>query len=211
MLSELERMSFDPVVILDNGSTYPPLLEWFDTECPVQVVYMPENYGKYAPFKLNLTEWTTHHHFAVSDPDLDISGVPDDLCEVLLSGFEKFPTITKMGLGIEYRDIPTDTVLGQQAIEFEKSRWVQARFRRGGFWRRCLIDSTMYLQRTIHREHHYQGLATSHPYVCQHLDWYRTEEDIWQDEEYRYYVESIKTGKLVSDWSRRIGRAVGLR
>ena len=53
LIDSLTSRGYTNIVILDNQSTYPPLLEWY-AECQFEVIRLPKNYGfkalwKYAP------------------------------------------------------------------------------------------------------------------------------------------------------------------
>ena len=53
LIDSLTSRGYTNIVILDNQSAYPPLLEWY-AKCQFEVIRLPKNYGfkalwKYAP------------------------------------------------------------------------------------------------------------------------------------------------------------------
>ena len=43
------------IIILDNGSTYEPLLEWYETK-PCEIIKSEINYGQYGPWQKNIPQ-----------------------------------------------------------------------------------------------------------------------------------------------------------
>src|ERR1017187_8924834 len=89
-------------VILDNDSSYRPLLDWYETK-PCAVIQLHENLGPYALWKSGRVP---DGPFFLSDPDLDLTGVPDDFQSVMIGVLERNPGKTKVGLSLEIEDIP---------------------------------------------------------------------------------------------------------
>ena len=60
------------IYIVDNGSTYEPLLEWYATK-PCEVVSLEVNAGHQAPWLCGLVQKLGEPYYAVTDPDLDLT------------------------------------------------------------------------------------------------------------------------------------------
>jgi hypothetical protein len=86
------------VVLLDNASTYQPLLDWYKT-CPYRVVHAGANIGHVAPWYVLRDEMATQP-FVITDPDLDISGVPRDWPKMLQRAIDE-TGIPKAGFDLE--------------------------------------------------------------------------------------------------------------
>jgi len=83
------------VFLVDNSSSYPPLLDWYETirkNPDVHIVKLGENlgphviYNRLSFFKEKYHEITGHQlpdEFIITDCDLDISAVPDDGLKIL--------------------------------------------------------------------------------------------------------------------------------
>ena len=103
-------------IIVDNASTYPPLLGWYG-RCGVEVQRLAFNGGSQAPWRFaDLARGAAY--YAVTDSDLDLDGVPLDLLAVLRDGLNRFPEANKAGLSLEVHDLP-DTPLADQARAWE--------------------------------------------------------------------------------------------
>ena len=96
------------VIVCDNDSSYPPLLEWLDKlertlGEAIDVVRFGENAGPRGP-------WRVPHgdaeYFVVTDPDLGTGGIPRDVLEKLRWSLDEFPALVKSGLAIRVDDLP---------------------------------------------------------------------------------------------------------
>jgi len=93
------------VVFVDNASSYPPLLEWYN-KCGLYVWRLVSNIGAYAPWTLRSIQHLTEP-YVVTDPDLDISLVPVDWPSVLKEGLDRWTTHTKCALSLDDTGIPS--------------------------------------------------------------------------------------------------------
>lgn len=92
------------VIFIDNASTWEPLLDWYES-CSFEV-RRQENIGPRATQgKLMKTET---EHYVMTDPDYDLSMVPDDWPEALLEGFARWPTLAKCGLSFDMSGVPQE-------------------------------------------------------------------------------------------------------
>ena len=178
-------------VIVDNASTYPPLLEWYDFDCPARVIRLQSNYGPFAPFFADVVpRQIDDGFFAVTDADLAISTVPDDALYVLIAGLEKYPHHVKCGLSMETGDLPkdapcTDMVrINEQANCHRRldDRYVEAP-----------VDTTFAVYRNgeTHFNARKLSLRAGKPYTARHLPWYITTSNI--TDEQRYYLQHAET------------------
>ena len=92
----LWEINVDPIFV-DNNSDYPPLLEYYKTT-PYQIIRMPQNYGYKVVWEQNLLEKLgITGNYIVTDPDLDLTGIPDDFLSVLEEGLNRYPQFDKCG------------------------------------------------------------------------------------------------------------------
>ena len=83
------------IIIVDNDSTYPPLLEWYDS-APCEIMRI-ENMGHSAPWDCGLvSKFTTP--YVVTDPDLGLNNVRIDVLDKLLEKLNSNPNLKKVGL-----------------------------------------------------------------------------------------------------------------
>lgn len=206
MVEFLGRVPHCSTSIIDNASTYPPLLEWYD-HAPCEVVRLNRNMGHLAPWLSGLaTRGNGADFYAVTDPDLDLSNCPADLLEVLRLGLERYPERIKAGLGLEIGDLPARFPWRQGVIEHESQFW--SRPLDGQFFD-ASVDTTFALYRTgldyLGNGWSYDpSLRANHPYVARHRPWYLDFLDL--DEEERHYFTQAGPASSMAD---RIRDAAG--
>ena len=203
MVHEIRRIGGEPVIV-DNASTYPPLLEWYaSADC--RVIRLDQNLGSRSPWTSGVIdrEVKSGERYVVSDPDLDLSGVPSDALTVLTGGLDQYG-VTKAGLSLEILDVPRDLldvrqVNGLTLAQCEAGYWHVRRDER--FWS-APTDTTfaMYRQgRPLEGAKFYEGVRADRPYTAKHLPWYQTEAEF--DDEDKYYVEHrAKNGVSTGTW-----------
>ena len=175
-------------IFIDNNSNYPPLLKYYST-CPYRVVRMKENFGHKVVWTQNLLETLNiKDDYIVTDPDLDLSGVPNDFLQVLSEGLKKYVNFAKCGFSLEINDI---TVLGTYNGGKTIKQW------EGVFWEKPLdsmffdapIDTTFALYRKGVKEHTTSGIRTNRPYTARHVPWYYNDMNKLPDDE-KYYFKT---------------------
>lgn len=187
-------------IIIDNGSTYPPLLEWYDTE-PCRVIRYSYNHGYKVLWSSGLIykELQDSEYFLLTDPDLDISHIPLDVIDKLKEYIEKY-NLSKCGLAIEIKDIPDGYPLKDQVLIWETP-----------FWSRLLednlynspIDTTFALHKTQKSKvHTIGGARLGGVYTCRHMPFYFTEENLTK--EFQYFCNRANSdstqAKYLKDW-----------
>jgi hypothetical protein len=183
------------VVIVDNASTYPPLLDWYAADCPYPVVRLDDNMGPHAP-------WTSgailppHVHLAyfgtpyyvLTDPDLDLQGCPKDLIPRLIEGYERYPEVTKTGPSLEIDDLPNDSLTAAAVIPWERQFWAR---RRDAQFFDAPIDTTFALY-DIRVPCRGICLRSDRPYVARHMPWYLTRTNL--SDEHVHYIANATAG-----------------
>lgn len=210
MVAHIQRMrSLDEIVIIDNGSNYPPLKRYLETECPCRVVMLGDNLGHRAPWTSGVVRNQASEYYVVTDPDLDLKGIPEDCLEHLVKGLERYPDRNKCGLGIEIRDIPKNTPTLQAVHSHEMGMWsrpLDAEY----FDATCDTTFAVYHRdRTAEwpNEMFIRGTRCNYPYVCRHVPWYTDNRNL-SDEDY-WYFRHCHAGAC--GWSWLKARELGLR
>jgi hypothetical protein len=158
------------VVLLDHDSTYPPLLAWYE-DCPYEVQRLG-NHGCYG-------FWRRRQHllevgwYAVTDCDLDLSGVPDDLLTVAQGSFQANPWAAKVGVSLEIADVPPESLARDCMAAYEPNYW-QTRTD-DGHWK-AGVGATFALYHAERNElvdrDFYAAVRLDRPYTARHLPWY---------------------------------------
>lgn len=204
-------------IIIDNASTYPPLLEWL-SRTSVPVVRLKENIGHRSPWLANIIKYGDAHrrhfdsrYYVVTDFDLDMSGCPLDVLQVLIEGFEKYRrehSLMKAGVGIETSDLPLTSFYREDVINWEKQ-----------FWNRQLdnqfyyapIDTTFAVYSCDFKPNfsteYKTAIRADQPYMARHIPWYYTPENITP--EIRYYFEEVrKVPSQTVHWAHQLAKVI---
>lgn len=175
------------VILIDNCSTYPPLLEWYQ-KCPYKVYRFHENHGHLVLWNSGLINEFDEQYYAVTDPDLDLSEVPKDYWDVLMKSLLKNSDITKCGLSLRIDDLP-DNKFTEKIIENEIPYWNGPKTEDG--FTLAGVDTTfaVYDRNRMKGEcQFYKCLRSPFPYTARHLPWYLTSQSI--DFEELYYMQN---------------------
>ncbi len=175
------------VVLLDNGSDWGPLLDWY-ARCPFEVRHLGRNWGHRAPWVSGAVEGVTTPYYVVTDPDLDMGGCPGDVLDVLAQGLARYPWAMKAGVALELEDIPTGYP-SQEFIRATEQPFWQDRLDERFF--RAAVDTTFALYRAGAEPPCAPALRSDRPYVARHLPWYVTPETLTDEE--RHYLRSADT------------------
>lgn len=186
-IERFEQMGLKNIIVIDNTSTYPPLLEYYKT-LPYQVIYMKENYGHRVFWKCPELEQYQEQFYIVSDPDiLPIEECPKDLVERMFYVLKKYPNVTKVGLSLKIDDLPADGVLTESALAYEK-QFNEKYIKKENLYI-APVDTTfaLYPPDSIANKKmtFYCGFRTGYPYQARHVPWYKKKDDI-TEEDYFY-------------------------
>lgn len=171
------------ITIVDCDSTYQPLLDWYENECPVNVIRAP-NLGHFAPWKY--LDQSDGPYFS-SDGDFDLTGVPRDFLTRLKETLEKFPNIVKAGLSLSIDDLPDDSPVKAKVIAHESKFWEN---QIDSAHYDAAIDTTLALYRAGTGWGGYSpAIRLAPPYVARHVPWYLTPETTGPD--WRHYFSRL--------------------
>jgi hypothetical protein len=183
------------VYIIDNNSTYQPLLDWYAT-CPYKIIHMDKNYGHTVFWNKKLYDiYVKEGYYILSDPDLDLSEIPEDWLDVLLNGLAKYQ-YNKIGFSLKTSDLP-ESVFRNQIIDWESQFCTPKAKYLDDLYTEAHIDTTFALHRTD--EHAlYSSVRVNHPYTAKHVPWYYTDFQVLPEDE-KFYFKNIKTDTFWSN------------
>lgn len=176
------------VVIINNQSTYLPLKNWL-TNCDYEVLDMAENFGSRALWTAGIAPTTGR--YIVSDHDLDISHVPDDMLRTMNEALDHNKTVIKAGLSLFIDDLPKNAYT-LQIVKYER-QFYRNKSACGQHYS-APIDTTiaMYDADRLAKTPpagFFNAVRLSPPYYARHLPWYNTPANL-SDEE-KYYSKHI--------------------
>lgn len=184
------------VILIDNNSSYPPLLQWYEN-CPFKVHRMQENFGHLALWKSGLIDSFDDQYYIVTDPDLDIfTDVPFNFLATLKQGLLNNPDVIKSGLSLKIDDLP-DNAYAKRVYEWELKFW-QTPVDNEGFYKSdidttfAMYDRTRYFGQ-LPNNRFFSGVRSPAPYTARHLPWYFTEESVLNNDEQKYYLRHTNT------------------
>lgn len=197
LVSWLLAAGYQNIYILDNDSSYEPLLKYYEEvqDNGVQVIYLRKNIGHKALWQANILEiMNVSTPYVYTDSDvLPGEECPVDVLYTLAKALQKFPFAQKAGLSLRLDDI---TFYDKEYIrKIENVYW---RFPIGEDEYYAAVDTTLALYRNRHHYTLAEGVRLGGKYQARHLPWYYDYENLPADEE--YYM------KHAGQWSSLLNR-----
>jgi len=198
LVTWLERAGHEWIVFVDNDSSYPPLLEYFE-QTPHTVLRLNRNIGHNAVWEAGVLDTLDHRGlYVVTDSDV----VPDEQCPNdavgrfadLLLGYSD---VDKVGFGLRIDDLPKSYMFREQVILWESQFW-EKEVEPGIF--DASIDTTFALYRPTVRRPTLRALRTGKPYLARHSPWYS--DSAAPSEEERYYRIHVAPG--ITNWTQDV-------
>lgn len=198
LVSFLDKCGCKNIVILDNNSTYPPLLDYYEV-CKFKVIRLDKNYGYLSFWKTGIYKQYKWNYFVYTDSDVvPISDCPANFLEYLKSLLDKHLHLDKVGLGIKIDDLPDSFVLKDKVIEYEKNYW---KYEVKPNIYRARVDTTFALYKPLSNlKHGYvstlSAYRTGFPYMIQHLPWYVDSSRLTDEES--YYLQTSDSSSSIA-------------
>ena len=171
------------IIIVDNGSTYKPLLEWYDNQSVAKVI-MCDNLGHGGAWVSGAVSSLNSDIYVVTDSDLGLQHTPNDTLVVLLDKLNKHPELEKIGLGLDWQIVKEDSPYYQRLNLYERDRWKAS----------AIIDDVyvdMWTDTTFalynKKQYFIGGGSLSYPYVARHYPWELPIE--YNNDEFKYYID----------------------
>lgn len=181
------------IVIIDNNSTYPPLLNYYKTiEQKVTIERMVENYGHMVFWdNSDLYNKYANGYHIISDADIiPNKNLPEDYVRQLMDILDKNKYVTKVGFALKIDDIPDFYQHKQKVLDWEKKHWENP------------IGNDLYLNEldttfAIYPPHYkyelmnfYSAIRVAGDFTAQHNGWYIDNENLTEEEKYYFKTAS---------------------
>ena len=173
LIKDLEERGYTNIHIIDNKSSYPPLLDYYGT-CPYKVYRLKKNIGFKALWKSNLWFKFLRGYYCYTDSDLSlVKECPDDFLEKFYGLLTKYPEVFKVGFSLKIDDLPASYEKKQDVINWESKFYTIEKEKNIYI---APIDTTFALYRPFSRRGKRDGsveiLRVGFPYQCKHMPWY---------------------------------------
>lgn len=199
LIDSLEKRGYTNVYIIDNLSTFPPLLEYYKT-CRYTVFRLDQNIGMTALWSSGIYRRFRNDFFVYTDSDVvPIEECPDDFLLFFLNTLKKYKLAQKVGFSLKIDDLPDCYAMKEDVIFWEKHFFDR---KRDDFLYWAPIDTTFALYRPYgkrkHANYNIEMYRTAFPYMARHLPWYIDSEN--PDDENQYYM---KQTLIKTSWSKK--------
>jgi hypothetical protein len=201
LLNWLLAAGYRNICIIDNNSTYSPLLQLYgdlETSSPIKVLRRGQMGGRCV-----LWDDAILDRFGVSGPfvytDSDIVpdwSCPNDIIGQLAKLLREHREIFKAGLGLRIDNLPARYQFRDDAFHWEKQFWM-APVLPGAFL--APIDTTFALYRPDSVFETAPALRTGWPYLARHETWYQDSANLCEED--RYYRSEVESSSR-SHWAR---------
>src|SRR5271157_1237960 len=182
------------VVVIDNASTYPPLLEYYRRGEGFEVYYVGRNGGPRAFWDHELYKKQSTPYIITDADMVPDKGCPKDLIHQMNVLLHENPESGKVGPGLrldDIPDIPASEKLNGWCIKEQQPYWLR---RHSSLSFYAPVDTTfaLYGEGNPSQSQHHNNLRMDFPYVFRHLPWYVTQENM--DDEEKYYRTHTEIG-----------------
>jgi hypothetical protein len=200
LIEFLEKCDINNIIIIDNNSTYPPLLEYYKT-CPYPIIREQVNHGHLALWKTGLYKKLRWNYFVYTDSDvLPINECPITFLSEFKLQLDKYIHLDKIGFGIKIDDLPDYFLVKEKVIRYERNYWLNL-VKKNPMLYDAPIDTTFALYKP------FSGLIGGHsftlksyrfgyPYLIRHLPWYIDTKN--PNEEEIYYIKESNNSSSLS-------------
>jgi len=182
LADDLSRLGYTNIHILDNNSTYPPLLEWYE-ECSYTIKRLDSNQQALSVYNSGyINEFIDKPWIAYTDSDIELNPLtPPGFIDTLIHFTEKYNK-TKGGLALKINDLPNN----EYAAHYHN--WEAAHF-----WTNKLeedvydacVDTTFCVIKPG-LSFDYQAIRVAGYMTARHVPWYTDFSNM--DEEEKYYL-----------------------
>jgi hypothetical protein len=191
LIEALERMGYRNIYIIDNASTYAPLLQYYDN-IPYTVFRLKENIGYLALWKTSIYKKFINDYYIYTDSDVvPVEDCPHDFAEVFVNVLRKYKFAKKVGFALKLDDLPESYHLKSEVIKWE-SQFYNQQIEPLIF--KAPIDTTFALYRPRAkggRNDNFLNFRTASPYIARHMPWYIDSNNL--DKEELFYIKHCKT------------------
>lgn len=172
------------IIIIDNDSTYQPLLDWYDEVNTKVEIHLCPNEGHLAIWGTGLYR-DLGRFFVYTDSDIELNdNFPKDWKTRMFETWLKYEK--KVALAIRTDDLPDHYRYKNQVIRNE-GRWWLTEIEPNIY--EADTDTTFFLMEN-YGDNQYASVRMAHPdMVCRHIPWYLDLNNLSKEE--KYYLDNL--------------------
>lgn len=202
MVEDLFKLNGNAKInIIDNASTYPPLLEWYnEIKNDVNIIKQASNLGPWTFFYTGHFSNCPENYYVYSDADLELNpNMPYNWQEVLMDYHKKWNR--KASLVLRLDDIPEND-RKKDIIHHQSVCWNTTE--EENVWH-GVTDMTFSFDAKS-AGYRYESVRIGGNLACRHIPWYIDIKNI--DEEEKYYLDHLDNKFPEALWSKMNKEAV---
>lgn len=200
MVEQVEKFTND-IIIVDNQSSYQPLLDYYKNDFKYTVLKKNYNYG-YIVYHQKFVQDLVGDIYIITDPDLKFNPkLPSNFLNDFIEISNHFEA-NRVGFAllIDTDDIREDTTCYGQSIQiWEKRFWlnkvIYPKNPNLELYHASLDTTFCLVNRRFKNEH----IRVAGDYTCIHIPWHKNFKQQLQEGEYEYYVR----GNNSSNWNEK--------
>ena len=201
LIKSLEIRGYYNIIILDNDSTFEPLVNYYKNECKYKVCYLGSNFGHLAIWKTDLFNDFKYDFYVYTDSDLEIiEECPDNFIQEILIVMNSNKFIQKIGLSLKTDNLPDSYNLKAEVINWEKI-FYQKKYNKNKNFFIAHVDTTFAVYRPFAHggsSDHHLTLRTSYPLMVSHLPWYVDSNNMTNED--KFYIQNASSSTF---WTKK--------
>ena len=192
IITSLENYGLYNIHIIDNVSTYPPMLEYLQ-KTPYTVHYMPKNYGHMVFFKSDeFKQVRENEYYVLTDPDvIAIEDCPADFMDYFYQLLRQYPKYNKVGFSLKTDDVSCTPRAKELLTKWEGLFYKHRLNRFKPYIYSSSLDTTFAMyrpQKEWKNKSFYKAIRTGYPYEARHLPWYKDLDEL--NDEDKFYNQT---------------------
>lgn len=200
MVEDLFRMNGNAdITIIDNASTYPPLLEWYkQVEGSIKIIRNKENKGPWVFFYGGVSLNVKSDYYIYSDADLELNpNMPYNWQEIMFEYIKKYDR--KASLALRISDIIGEELL--KKIKNHQSICWYPTEEKDVY--KAITDMTFSMD-SKKKGYRYESIRLAGDFECRHIPWYIDVNNL--SDEDKYYLDHIDDKYPDALWSNMLKR-----
>jgi len=190
LYKDLTNLGYNNIIILDNASTYLPLLDWYmslKSKPNLKIEMFDTNYGNKCLWKSGYINKLKNHSYVVyTESDIELNpNIPKTFVETLIKLSKEFK-FDKVGLSINIKDLPKNEMTSS-IKQIEEVYWIKKIPHRKYEIYQGMIDSSLAVF-DPNIPFNYNALRVAGNFTSNHIPWYTNFNSLSKEE--LYFLEN---------------------